>query len=94
MPRPIPLRDILPHIDIAALGELAEAQLDAGGTRHEAIDDVVAVMDALIPWDVLIPGPVGATVEALSPVVARAIARFVVGIADATRKKRKASVPG
>jgi hypothetical protein len=88
MPRPkIRLKDILAYVDVDALRTLAAEQLAAGHSREEVIEDIVALVDALVPWAVIIPGPAGVLVEAADGPIATAIAKLVVGVAQATRKK-------
>lgn len=84
------LADILAHLDSAALRSLAEHLLDAGHSREEAIADIVAMVDALVPWAVIIPGPIGVAVEALDGPIAKAIAGLVVnGVISARKRKAK-----
>lgn len=83
------LTDILPHIDGATLRELAEHLLESGHSKEEAVADIVAAIDALVPWAILIPGPVGAVVEALDGPIANAIARLIVSAAASTKRKKK-----
>lgn len=56
----------------------------------QVIDDIVALVDAAVPWEAIIPGPAGAVVEAVDAPVAKAIARFVVALAEKRGKKRAA----
>ncbi len=80
------VKDVIALIDIPSMTALAQHQLAAGHTRAEVIADVVAVVDALIPWSVLIPGPAGVAVEALDGPIATAIATAIV--AKAARQRR------
>ena len=87
MPK-IRISDVLEAVDLPALRELAVHQLEAGHTRAEVIADIVFLVDAVVPWAVLLPGPAGAVVEAVDGPIAIAIATLVVGAADALRKRK------
>jgi hypothetical protein len=83
------VKDVLPHLDTAALRDLAEHQLEAGHTREEVVADIVAMIDALVPWAVIIPGPIGVVVEALDGPIAKAIAGIVVNGVIAGRERKQ-----
>lgn len=83
----VPLKTLLAHLDLPELHEVAADLLAAGRTREQVIDDIVALVDAAVPWEAIIPGPAGAVVEAVDAPLAKAIARFVVGAAERKRKK-------
>ena len=76
MPASPKIADILAHLDVPHLRAIAAHQLAAGHTREEVIADVVATIDALIPWSVI--GPVGVVIEALDGPLALLIAGLIV----------------
>jgi hypothetical protein len=80
------IKDVIALVDVPAITALAQHQLAAGHTREEVISDVVAVVDALIPWSVLIPGPAGVAVETLDGPIATAIATLIVAVAARQRR--------
>ena len=86
--KPPRLRDVIDHVDIPPLRAFAEHQLAGGLSRAEVIDDVIALVDACIPWDVILPGPVGITAELVDGPLARAIAAMVVAGVVAAQKAR------
>lgn len=83
------LADVLKHVDIAAVGELAEALLEAGHSRDDIVHDVAGIVDQLLPFSVLVPGPAGLALEAIDGPVLLAIVRLVVVAAERRIKARK-----
>lgn len=59
----VPWRRILPH-----LREL----FDAGWNKQEAIDHVADLLDAILVFPVLVPGPAGAALEAVDGTIIKA----------------------
>ncbi len=82
------LADVIKHVDITAVGQLAEELLEAGHSRDEIVADVAALVDLALPFPVLVPGPAGLALEALDGPVLLAIIRVVV-IAAERRIKAK-----
>lgn len=80
MAKKITLKKLLPHINIPNLTKVAQGLSDAGHTEDEIVDDIVALVDATVHWDKIIPGPVGAAVEAFDGPVATALAHFILGL--------------
>ena len=72
------IKAVLAELDIPALTDLARHLVASGHTREEAIDDIVALVDATIPWATILPGPAGAVIEAVDGPIARGIARLIV----------------
>lgn len=72
-----------------ALQATAAAQLDAGHSPEDVADDVAAVLDALLPFDLLVPG-VGIALEAVDGIALRAIARAIVHAVQATQNRQRA----
>lgn len=70
------LGKLLPHVDIHALREVAAALLAAGHTQDEVVEQVVALVDAAIPWSML--GPWGSLIEAVDGPVATALVKFIL----------------
>lgn len=79
--------EILRAIDREALRDIAIHQLEAGHSVEEVIDDIVETIDAIIPWSVI--GPAGIVIEAIDGPIAKAVARLIVGAANAHRKRRQ-----
>ena len=80
MPSSPRIRDILDHIDVGALRDLATHQLANGHSEDEVIADVVASIDAVVDWS-WVPY-VGPVVEMLDGPIAKFIATSIVrGIA-------------
>lgn len=76
MPSTPKIADILAHINHTHLREIAAHQLASGHSREEVIADVVATIDALIPWGVI--GPAGVVIEAIDGPLATLIAGLIV----------------
>ena len=72
------LADILEHLDLSALRDLAEHQLGTGAAPRDVAQDIATAIDQLIPWDEILVGPAGAVVEALDGTVALAIGSLIV----------------
>ena len=80
----------LAHIDIPKLVEKATELLEKGHTKAEVVTTIVAIVDSLIPWNILLPPPVGLLVEALDGPIANAVALCIVEMAAKPKRKKKA----
>jgi len=49
--------------------------------------EVIHIIDAMVPWNVLIPGPIGAALEVVDGPIARAVALYIEEKAEAKAKK-------
>lgn len=89
-PRLAPIaRAARPHL--ASASQLASAQLHAGHTHDEVVADVVAFLDLVTPFE-LINGAVGEAFEAVSDLLWKPVAEWIVGTQEA-RKFAKAVAP-
>lgn len=80
----------LAHIDIPKLVEKATELLEKGHSKAEVIATIVAIVDSLIPWNILLPPPVGLLVEALDGPIANAVAIAIVEMASKPKRRKKA----
>ena len=84
MKPPVPLKTVLAHLDLPSLKDAAHTLLAAGRTRDQVIEDITAMVDAMIPWAEILGlvGPVGAAIgvalDAVDAPIAIAIAKLVV----------------
>ena len=94
MPKTLTLDAALQKIDKKPLRKLASTKLGEGKSVDETIADVVAAIDAAIPWALILPGPLGIAMEAVDGPIALAIAKPLVhAVVDARAKalaKKKA----
>lgn len=79
----------LSHIDIPKLVEKATELLEKGHTKAEVIATIVGIVDSLIPWNIILPPPVGLLVEALDGPIANAVALCIVEMAAKPKQRRK-----
>ena len=70
------LKHVLAHLDVHARRELAKTLTESGHTQDEVIEQVVAVVDALLPWDQL--GPAGVMVDAIDGPVITAFVKLLL----------------
>ncbi len=81
------LKDLLSHIDSDSKGDLIAVArtLLAGNLGEEATQqELVALLDDLLPWEDFIKGPVGGLLEASDGPILRLVAR---GIVNAAKRK-------
>jgi hypothetical protein len=70
------LVNVLHHLDVKALRELAKTLTEAGHTQDEVVEQVVAVVDALLPWDQM--GPAGVAIDAIDGPVVTAFVKLLL----------------
>ena len=87
------LSTLFAHVDQPALRDIAEHLLDAGHDRKKVVDDIVAAIDAAIPFAVLVPGAIGTLLESVDGPLARMVANLIVGAVEKARAHRQASAP-
>lgn len=73
-----PLKDLLARIDVPKTVALATTLMAAGHTKNEAIDQVVDVVDSIIPFEML--GPVGAAWDAVDAPVIKALLHVILAL--------------
>jgi hypothetical protein len=88
MAQRIRIRDLLEYADLDVLRELADHLLDAGHSRNVVVDDVAAAIDAAVPFDLIVPGAVGAILESLDGPLLRIVARLIVDGVAKVRARR------
>ena len=83
---------VLPRVPWEEVEELVD-DVEAGrATEEEVLQVLPAVLDAVIPFDELVAGPVGHLLEAIDDQVARAVAKKIYGLAK-KRRARAANAP-
>lgn len=70
------LKDLLARIDIPKTVALVTTMMATGHTKNEAIDQVVDIVDALLPFDAM--GPVGVAVDAADGPVIKALLHVIL----------------
>ncbi len=83
---------VLAKLDVPSLISSAQKLLKSGKGKEATVLEILRIIDAMIPWNVLVPGPVGAVLEAVDGPIARAVALYIVEKAEAagTSKAKKA----
>lgn len=66
--------------------ELAEALLAKGVSFDDVVDEISALLDALVDWTVVLPAPAGAVAEIVDGPICKALAKLIVRAVE--RKKR------
>lgn len=84
---PVRIADVLRHVDVHALQNHAANALAAGRDRATVIREIVALVDAAIPWSEIIPSPIGVALEAVDAPIATAIATMIVDLAQLFHKR-------
>lgn len=78
---------VLAKLDVPSLVSSAQKLLKAGKDKEATVLEVIRIIDAMVPWNVLIPGPIGAALEVVDGPIARAVALYIVEKAEAKAKK-------
>lgn len=79
-------KEILAKLDVPHLVAAARQLLAEGKTDEQAILEIIRIIDAIVPWNILVPGPVGMVLEVVDGPIARAVAIHIL-------KKAKAKKP-
>jgi len=78
---------VLAKLDVPSLVSSAQKLLKSGKDKEATVLEVIHIIDAMVPWNVLIPGPIGAALEVVDGPIARAVALYIVEKAEAKAKK-------
>lgn len=78
---------VLAKLDVPSLVSSAQKLLKSGKDKEATVLEVIRIIDAMVPWNVLIPGPIGAALEVVDGPIARAVALYIVEKAEAKAKK-------
>lgn len=78
---------VLAKLDVPSLVSSAQKLLKSGKDKEATVLEVIRIIDAMVPWNVLIPGPIGAALEVVDGPIARAVALHIVEKAEAKAKK-------
>lgn len=78
---------VLAKLDVPSLVSSAQKLLKSGKDKEATVLEVIRIIDAMVPWNVLIPGPIGAALEVVDGPIARAVALYIVEKAEAKTKK-------
>jgi hypothetical protein len=79
---------VLAKLDIPSLVSSAQKLLKTGRDKEAVVLEIIRIIDALIPWAILVPGPIGAALEIADGPIARAVALYIVEKAEAANKPK------
>lgn len=74
----------------ATIVETVEALIEAGGSREESIDEIVAILDASLDFEAAVPGPVGTALESVDGVALRALVGLAWDTSASLSRERRA----
>ena len=83
------MKSLFSHLHFGELKDVAAGLLTNGASEEQVIASIVQVLDQLIDFQELIPGPVGAAVESLDGSIYSALAKIVVNAAKRRLAKGK-----
>jgi hypothetical protein len=81
--------DILSSVPLYELQHSLDQLAEAGADRDTLVQAGAALLDALSPWDVLVPGPAGLLLEAVDRIAYMALLGPVVDAALKVRARRR-----
>lgn len=73
----VDVREVLRGVPWDELADVADELTEAGVDEDDVLREVAEVVDAVVPFNILIPGPIGALLEAKDDEAAHRILRVV-----------------
>lgn len=70
--------------------DTVEALIEAGGSREDSIDEIVAILDASLDFEAAVPGPAGSLLESVDGAALRALVGLAWDTAASLPRERRA----